>query len=165
MGNIHRLKRPACLLKQFSLIEIISTVDYSAASYGCCWSSGVFYANDSATLQLTHRCTPAPDGMLTALPTHSFGDVDPWLGFRSSDSMLDVDWCYSCSLTAPLFARLRQLHSFKQRLLSHLEHCPNSMDSSINTPIPSRDSRHCHWLTTSYWWMLIVVWPVHWSSP
>jgi len=58
-------------------------------------------------------------------------------GFRSSDSMLDVDWCYDNSLTAPLFARLRQLHSFKQRLLSHLEHCPNSMDLTTNTATPS----------------------------
>jgi len=35
-----------------------------------------------ATLQATHRCTPAPYGMLAvpaALPTHSFGDVDPCL--------------------------------------------------------------------------------------
>jgi len=46
-------------------------------------------------------------------------------GFRSSDSVSDADWCYKDGLTAPLFARLRQLHSFKQRLLSHLEHCPN----------------------------------------
>jgi len=29
------------------------------------------------TLQATHRGTPAPYGILTALPTHSFGDVDP----------------------------------------------------------------------------------------
>jgi len=30
-------------------------------------------------LQGAHRCTPAPYGMLTALPTHSFGDVDPYV--------------------------------------------------------------------------------------
>jgi len=36
--------------------------------------SRVFHVIDSATLQLTHRCTPAPDGMLAvpaALPTVS----------------------------------------------------------------------------------------------
>jgi len=87
--------------------------------------SRVFHAVDSATLQVTDRCTPAPYGMLAALPTHSFGDVDPF-GFRSSHSMLDVDWCYNDSLTAPLFARLRQLHSFKQMLLFHPDvQCPN----------------------------------------
>jgi len=54
----------------------------SAASYCCCCccrSSRVFHVIDSATLQATHRCTPAPYGTLAvpaALPTHSFGDVD-----------------------------------------------------------------------------------------
>jgi len=57
--------------------------------------------------------------------------------------MLDADWCYDDSLTAPLFVRLRQLHSFKQMLLSHLEHCPNSMDSVTNVLI--------------HWRMLVVV--------
>jgi len=36
--------------------------------------SRVFHVIDSATLQLAHRCTPAPDGMLAApavLPTPS----------------------------------------------------------------------------------------------
>jgi len=55
-------------------------------------------------------------------------------GFRSLDSMSDVDWCHNDSLTAALFARLWQLHSFKQMLLFHLEHCPNSMDSTITLP-------------------------------
>jgi len=45
--------------------------------------SRVFHAVDSVTLQVTRRCTPAPYGMLAvpaALPTHSFGDVDPcWI--------------------------------------------------------------------------------------
>jgi len=86
-------------------------------------------------------------------------------GFRSSDSVLDADWCCNDSLTAPLFARLHQLHSFKQMLLSHLEQCPNSMDCTINTAAPSRDSCHCCWLTTSQWWMLIVIWHTHWSFP
>jgi len=52
-------------------------------------------------------------------------------------------------LTAPMFARLPPLHSFKQMLLSHLEHCPISMDTIINTLI--------------HWCLLIVVW--HRSSP
>jgi len=71
------LERSIQLLKQISLIEIVSTC--SAASYCCCRSSRVFHAVDSATLQVTHRCTPAPYGMLTALPRHSFGDVNPCL--------------------------------------------------------------------------------------
>jgi len=78
-------------------------------------------------------------------------------GFRSLDSVFDVDWCCNDSLTAPLFARLHQLHSFKQRVPSHLEHCPNSMDSTINTATPSRAPCHCCWLTTFCWWILIVV--------
>jgi len=51
----------------------------SAASYCCCRSSTLFCAVNSAMLQATHRCTPAPYGMLAvpaALPTHSFGDMD-----------------------------------------------------------------------------------------
>jgi len=60
---------------------MISTCS-AATSYGC-RSSGVFYAIDSATLQPVLRCTPAPYGTLAvpaALPTHSFGDVDPeWI--------------------------------------------------------------------------------------
>jgi len=51
----------------------------SAASYVVVDLSRVFHAVDSATLQATHRRTPAPYGMLTALPAHSFGDVDPCL--------------------------------------------------------------------------------------
>jgi len=72
-------KRPACLMKQFNLLEIASTCS-AAASHGC-RSSGVFCAVDSAALQPVHRCTPAPHGTLAvpaALPTHSFGDVDHW---------------------------------------------------------------------------------------
>ena len=41
--------------------------------------SRVFHAVDSATLQATHRCTPAPYGTLAVpavLPKHSFGDMD-----------------------------------------------------------------------------------------
>jgi len=54
-------------MKQFSLIEIISTATVLLAIV--VESSRVFHAVDSATLQVTHRCTPAPHGMLTALPT------------------------------------------------------------------------------------------------
>jgi len=64
------IKRPAYLMKQFSSIEITST------SHCCCGSSALFNDVDSAVLQAAHRCTPAPYGMLTALPTHSFGDAD-----------------------------------------------------------------------------------------
>jgi len=64
-------------MKQFSLIEIIITVELLAIVVVDL--SRVFHAVDSATLQVAHRCTPAPCGMLTALPTHSFGDVDPCL--------------------------------------------------------------------------------------
>ena len=62
MGNIHRLKRPACLLKQFSLIEIISTVVLLAMVVVD--SSRVFYGSDSDALQGAHRCTHAPHGIL-----------------------------------------------------------------------------------------------------
>jgi len=53
-------------MKQFSLIEIIST----AVLLGIVvvdLLSRVFHAVDSATLQATHRCTPAPYGS-TAVP-------------------------------------------------------------------------------------------------
>jgi len=53
-------------------------------------------------------------------------------GFRSSDSVSDADWRCKDSLSAPLFARLSQLHSFKQMLLFHPEHCPNCIDSITN---------------------------------
>jgi len=68
------------LLKQINLLEIISTAVLLAIVVVDL--SRVFHAVDSATLQVTHRCTPAPYGMLAApavLPTHSFGDVDPCL--------------------------------------------------------------------------------------
>jgi len=70
------IKRPAYLMKQFSLLEIISTVVLLAIVVVVVDLSRVFHAFDSATLQVTHRCTPAPYGILAALPTHSFGDMD-----------------------------------------------------------------------------------------
>jgi len=58
------------LMKQFSLIEIVSTATVLLAMV--VESSRVFHSVDSATLQVAHRCTPAPYGMLAvpaALPT------------------------------------------------------------------------------------------------
>ena len=67
-------KRPAYLMKQFSLLEIISTVVLLAIVVVVVVVdlSRVFHAVDSATLQVAHMCTPAPYGMLAvsaALPT------------------------------------------------------------------------------------------------
>jgi len=61
-------------MKQFSLIEIISTAVLLAIVVVDL--SRVFHAVDSARLQVAHRCTPAPYGMLTALPTMAL----PFLG-------------------------------------------------------------------------------------
>jgi len=79
------IKETCLLMKQFNLLEIISTVVLLAIVVVVVVVdlSRVFHAFDSATLQVTHRCTPAPYGMLAVpavLPTHSFGDVDPcWI--------------------------------------------------------------------------------------
>jgi len=73
-------QRDLLVMKQFSLIEIISTAVLLATVVVDL--SRVFHAVDSATLQATRRCTSAPCGMLAApaaLPTHSLGDVDPCL--------------------------------------------------------------------------------------
>jgi len=71
------------LLKQISSLEIASAAALLAIVVVVAADlSRVFHVVDSATLQVTHRCTPAPCGMLAvpaALPTHSFGDVDPCL--------------------------------------------------------------------------------------
>jgi len=72
------------VVQKISYIEIISTVVLLLAMVVVVVVdlSRVFHVIDSATLQLTHRCTPAPDGILAVpavLPTHSFGDVDPCL--------------------------------------------------------------------------------------
>jgi len=77
MGVGWLLKRPACLMKQFSFLEIASTATVLLAMV--VESSRVFHVVDWAALQATHMCTPAPYGMLAVpavLPTHSFGDVD-----------------------------------------------------------------------------------------
>jgi len=57
-------------MKQFSSLEIISTATVLLAVVVDL--SRVFHAVDSATLQVAHRCTPAPDGTLAVpavLPT------------------------------------------------------------------------------------------------
>jgi len=54
------------------LLEIISTVVLLANVVVVVVDlSRVFHAVDSATLQVTHRCTPAPYGTLAALPTQT----------------------------------------------------------------------------------------------
>ena len=72
------IKRSICLVKQISLLEIISTAVLLANVVVVVVAdlSGVFHVVDSATLQVAHRCTHAPYGTLAVLPTHSFGDVD-----------------------------------------------------------------------------------------
>jgi len=79
-GTVPVEQRDLLVMKQFSSIEIISTAMLPTTVVVDL--SRVFHAVDSATLQVTHRCTPAPYGTLTvpaALPTHSFGDVNPCL--------------------------------------------------------------------------------------
>jgi len=62
------------VVQKISYIEIISTVVLLLAMVVVVVVdlSRVFHVIDSATLQLTHRCTPAPDGTLAVpavLPT------------------------------------------------------------------------------------------------
>jgi len=65
------------VVQKISLLEIVSTVVLLANVVVVVVDlSRVFHAVDSATLQVAHRCTHAPYGMLAVLPTHSFGDVD-----------------------------------------------------------------------------------------
>jgi len=65
--------RDLLVVQKISLLEIISTVVLLLAMVVVVVDlSRVFHVIDSATLQLTHRCTPAPDGMLAVpavLPT------------------------------------------------------------------------------------------------
>jgi len=61
-------------VKQISLLEIVSTVVLLAIVVVDL--SRVFHAVDSATLQVTHRCTHAPYGMLAALPTDKNKDSE-----------------------------------------------------------------------------------------
>jgi len=73
------IKRSICLVKQISLIEIISTVVLLAIVVVVAVDlSRVFHVIDSATLQATHRCTPAPYGILAVpavLPTPTMSVV------------------------------------------------------------------------------------------
>ena len=75
------LERDLLVVQKISCIEIVSTAVLLANVVVVVVDlSGVFHAIDSATLQAAHRCTHAPYGTLAALPTHSFGDVDPeWM--------------------------------------------------------------------------------------
>jgi len=63
------------VVQKISLIEIISTAVLLAIVVVVAVDlSRVFHVVDSATLQATHRCTPAPYGILAvpaALPTIS----------------------------------------------------------------------------------------------
>ena len=54
-------------MKQFSLLEIVSTVVLLAAVVADLLESSMLLTQ--AALQATHRRTPAPHGMLAALPT------------------------------------------------------------------------------------------------
>jgi len=67
--------RDLLVVQKISLIEITSTAVLLAIVVVVVVDlSRVFHAVDSATLQLVHRCTPAPDGMLAVpavLPTPS----------------------------------------------------------------------------------------------
>jgi len=68
------IKETCSLMKQFNLLEIISIAALLANVVVVVVAdlSRVFHAVDSATLQVTHRCTPAPYGTLAApaaLPT------------------------------------------------------------------------------------------------
>jgi len=71
--------RDLLVVQKISLIEIVSTVVLLAVVVVVAVDlSRVFHVVDSAALQATHRCTPAPYGILAvpaALPTHSFGDM------------------------------------------------------------------------------------------
>ena len=59
------------MVQKISYIEIISTVVLLAIVVVAVDLSGVFHAVDSATLQVAHRCTHAPYGILAVLPTET----------------------------------------------------------------------------------------------
>jgi len=61
------IKRSICLVKQISLLEIISTAVLPANVVVVVVDlSRVFHAVDSATLQVTHRCTPVEPPFLSS---------------------------------------------------------------------------------------------------
>jgi len=77
------MTRDLQVVQKISLLEIVSTAVLLANAVVVVvdlLESSMLLTQ--ATLQATHRCTPAPCGTLAApaaLPTHSFGDVDPCL--------------------------------------------------------------------------------------
>jgi len=75
------MTRDPLVVQKISLLEITSTVVLLAnvvVVVADLPESSMLLTQ--AALQATHKCTPAPCGMLAApaaLPTHSFRDVDP----------------------------------------------------------------------------------------
>ena len=66
------------MVQKISLIEIISTVVLLAIVVVVAVDlSRVFHVIDSATLQVAHRCTHAPYGILAVLPT--VAALDPFV--------------------------------------------------------------------------------------
>jgi len=62
--------RDPLVVQKISLIEIVSTAVLLATVVVVVVDlSRVFHVVDSATLQVAHRCTHAPYGILAALPT------------------------------------------------------------------------------------------------
>jgi len=70
------------VVQKISLLEIISTAVLLANVVVVVADlSGVFHVVDQATLQVTHRCTHAPYGILAALPTgSSHSELTNYLG-------------------------------------------------------------------------------------
>ena len=134
------MKRPAC----DETVQFVRNHKRccSAARCGCgiFWSLPCCWLSHTSSCPQVRACSSWNIGCTSNTLLRRCGST---FGFRSSDSMSDADWCYNDIITAPLFARLRQLHSLKRRLLSHPEHCPNSMDSVTNVLI--------------HWCMLVVL--------
>jgi len=118
MSGCWMIKRSICLVKQISLLEIISTAVLLATVVVDL--SGVFYAVDSATLQVTHRRTPAPYGML-AVPA-----VLPTLAAQ----WLDFNGFYNCaaegatSIEELILQAVRSLSALRLRQSCGKEHFP-----------------------------------------
>jgi len=84
-------------MKQFSLLEIISTATVLLAMV--VESSGAFHVVGQATLQATHRCTPAPYGtpaVPAVLPTASPEHDIMWLANLSEVVSVHVKSCVNC---------------------------------------------------------------------
>jgi len=112
----------------------------SAASCGC----GIFQSLPCCWLSYTSICPQVHTCSLWNISCTSCASntllrrCGSMFGFRSSCSMSDADWCYDDSLrhcsTVCKVATSRLLQT--KIALSHLEHCPNSMDSATNTATP-----------------------------